>query len=311
MVYFVIHSGNDYDKFVQPLLNDWAAKYPQTKFTALTGKQQEWLISAEEKIKQADKVIFIVGEKSHESQNIDKELEISLQEKKSIYIYKLDGKYKVNNCLEKACDSVVVIDGDIEGEKIIHVNDRIINVTKDTILSQFDKDINSIINDLRAEKFDDDAIKMEQYKFFVQTSEELVKRKQTVNSFYITTNSLILGAIISIVCAIKDLPTINGVSSSFIISLFTSFIGIIVCASWLSLIDSYANLNSSKMALISALETNLALNLYDTEWKIMKQKLGKRKYRSFSEKEKYVAFVFLALYVIITVLSFIFIICSL
>lgn len=88
---------------------------------------------------------------------------------------------------------------------------------------------------------------------------------------------------------------------SFLISVFTAIIGFVICFSWLSLLNSYADLNSSKMKIISSLERDLAVNLYETEWEVMTQKVGKRKYRSFSKKEKTVAILFGVLYALIMV----------
>lgn len=301
MEYFIIHSGNDYSDRIEPVLKSWAEKHPKLKFTALTGKQQNWIGIVENRIKQADKVIYIVGAESYRSENIEKELEIVFKENKFLYIYKLKKSYAINANLEQVLNNAIVDDGNVDGEKVVYLRNSFVYVNENDIDSFFERDEHAIIGNLKAENFDDKQIKLEQYKFFVQTSEELVKRKQTVNSFYIAINSVILGAIVTVLCAIKDLPVIWTVSSSVFLSIFIALIGVVVSISWLSLINSYARLNSSKMALISALETNLALNLYDTEWKIMQQKAKNKKVLSFSQKEKYVAYVFLALYLLFVV----------
>ncbi|MBO7318974.1 MAG: hypothetical protein J6V06_03010, partial [Clostridia bacterium] len=96
-----------------------------------------------------------------------------------------------------------------------------------------------------------------------------------------------------------------GVSIMFasVIICLSAFVGGIVCFSWHSLIQSYADLNSSKMKIISYIETQLTYNLYDTEWQLVSNKTGNKKYKSFSKKEMFVAKLFFSLYVIMFIIG--------
>lgn len=305
MKYFVIHSGLDWKKSVEQLIQSWTIQCNDAQFIVLNGKQSDWIGDATAKIRQADKIIYIVGETSHKSENIDLEITIALKEKKQIFIYKLNDEYALNKCLEPLVQSKNKMKGDVEGEIVytLHRN-PIILLDSSSIVDFLQTDINESLEGLPAKNFKDMNQLLEQYKLFVETSEALVKRKQTVNSFYVTLNSFLLGAVITVISASNDLPILFGyIKTSSLVSIFTSLIGFVVCFSWISLLSSYADLNSSKMKIIGWIEKNLAVNLYDTEWAVMTQKVGKRKYKSFSKKEMLVAFLFGILYILMLILG--------
>ena len=97
----------------------------------------------------------------------------------------------------------------------------------------------------------------------------------------------------------------GAVNVSLVFSVFAALIGSVVCFSWLSVLRSYADLNASKMRIIEYIEDNLALRLYETEWAVLTKIIGKRKYKSFSKKERFVAILFCVLYGLIIVLGII------
>ena len=307
MKYFVIHSGKDWENHVKPLIETWLSYCDnKSKFIVLNGTQEDWLGDATAKIRQAEKIIYVIGENSSKSENIEKELSIALHEKKPIYIYKLSENYEVNKVLENGLNDSYVEIGELNGELILHKGlSNIVLLKPETVDSILKKDSLEIIEDLPGISFNDDVKLLEQYKIYVKTSEDLVKRKQTVNGFYVTLNSVLLGAIISILCAVGDLPLLGSVNICWIISCFAAIIGVVICYSWLSILDSYSTLNSSKMKVIINIEKHLALNLYDTEWAFVTQKLGNKRYKSFSQKEKFIAYLFGSLYIILVALGII------
>lgn len=311
MKYFVIHSGQDWLNYVKPLIESWANYCDnKSKFIVLNGTQEDWIDDATAKIRQAEKIIYIIGENSSKSENIEKEINIALREKKPIYIYKLSEHFKMNKVLESGLKNSYIESGDLNGEIVISKGlSNIFLVDCETVYSVLKKDTLEIIQDLPGLAFDNDEKLLEQYKIYVKTSEDLVKRKQTVNSFYVTLNSILLGAIISVLCAIGDLPLLGSINICWIISGFAAVIGIIICYSWISILDSYSALNSSKMKVIINIEQHLALNLFDTEWAFVTQKLGNKRYKSFSQKEKSIAYLFSALYIILVVVGIILAIC--
>lgn len=302
MKYFIIHSGSDYDTHVKSLLQQLAAAHRHSKFVVLTGGQSNWIDDATAKIRQSDKVIFIVGDNSYTSDNINNELAIAMKEKKLIYVYKLSETARVNEILNKYSKREEVKE-EVEGEETIAYNENVKYVNAETLQKYILADESVVAEQLVASNADDKETLFEQYKMFVKTSEDLVKRKQTVNSFYLTLNSVIIGAIVSVLCAMPDIiKFLNPVNLSLIIG-FVALIGLVICYSWISLLNSYSDLNASKMKIITTIEEQLALNLYQTEWSIMTQKIGKKKYKSFSKKERFVAYLFGVLYLLLIVLG--------
>lgn len=307
MKYFIIHSGSDWKDGVERLISEWSKTFEGAKFVILNGNQSDWIDDATAKIRQSEKIIYVVGKNSHKSENIEKEIEIAIREKKPFYIYKLNDSFVLNKSLDIYAANQNIEPGEVEGEIVYHKGKAFVTVVDGkTLADHINGDITDAMKYLPAKNFDDKEELFEQYKIFVQTSEDLVKRKQNVNNFYVTLNSVILSAIVSVMCAINDLPVLFGtVKVSLIISVFTALIGLIICFSWISLLNSYADLNSSKMKIIEYIEQHLALNLYETEWTVMTQKVGKKKYKSFSKKEKVIANLFGILYLIIVILGII------
>ena len=76
-----------------------------------------------------------------------------------------------------------------------------------------------------------------------------------------------------------------------------SFVGIVLCINWNRIVFSYGQLNSAKMKVISAIEKKLPFNIYDVEWKVQTDKLGKRRYVSFTNIEKRIPLLFSIIYV--------------
>ena len=137
---------------------------------------------------------------------------------------------------------------------------------------------------------------LEQYKVFLQTSEDLVTRRQNVNNFYITINAALF-TLFGVCISISD-----SFISKLIIALLLLSIGIILDISWLKTLEAYGILNGSKMKVISIIEKQLPASLYDSEWTVMSDKLNSKKYVSFTDNEKKIPKLFIALYILLTLL---------
>ena len=135
---------------------------------------------------------------------------------------------------------------------------------------------------------------MDQYKMFQKSSEDLVSRRQTVNSFYISVNSALV-AMMGIAIGIVD------TQFKIYIVLFMSLTGIILDISWFKLLDAYGTLNSAKMKVIHLIEEQLSVALYETEWRVMSDKLNNKKYRSFTESEKWIPKIFAMVYLVVII----------
>lgn len=142
---------------------------------------------------------------------------------------------------------------------------------------------------------------MDQYKMYQRTSEDLVARRQNVSSFYLTVN----GTIVTLTGLILGLC---GFPQNLLILFFLGVFGIVLDISWINLLDAYGSLNSAKMKVISLMEKQLPINVYDVEWKVMSDKLNRKKYLSFTESEKRIPIIFIFIYLLIIAVVFVIII---
>jgi hypothetical protein len=78
-----------------------------------------------------------------------------------------------------------------------------------------------------------------------------------------------------------------------------SFVGIILALSWTNILTTYGNLNSSKMKIISMIERELPASLFDTEWEVLSDSLNNHRYVSFTDSEKRIPKMFIAIYFLI------------
>lgn len=250
-----------------------------------------WKFDAKKKIKKAQMVIFFVGESSHTSENIDWEIRTAIKLIKPIYTIKLNESFELNESLQ-------VLDSFSE-QKTLYSKASDFNTVTELIKKHesgeykvFNQEIDSI----------DKNLLLEQYKVFLQTSEDLVSRRQNVNNFYISINSALM-ATFGIIWALDILPIYM-----FFTGLLMSMVGIILSLSWIKLLAAYGDLNSSKMKIISYIEKQLPASLYDAEWAALSDKLNKRKYVSFTNSEKRVPVLFIVIYICISIcgLAFLF-----
>lgn len=137
---------------------------------------------------------------------------------------------------------------------------------------------------------------MDQYKMFQKTSEDLVARRQSVSSFYISVNSALV-ALLGIVMGLVEMPT------KIYVMLFMCLTGIILDFSWIRILEAYGTLNAAKMKVIHLIEEQLPVALYDTEWRVMSDKLNNRKYVSFTNSEKRIPKIFAGVYGIVILVT--------
>lgn len=281
---FVIHSGSD-RTFVKEKIDEIAKKTTGSEFLMLKNGGKFWKIDAKNMIKMSQLVLVFVGENSFKSPNIAWEINAAQKANKKIITILLNENYELPPSLfhnnkftrekEKISDSKSI-------DEVISV----INTFSNGDYALF----NTAIKDL------DYDVLIEQYKIFLQTSENLVERRQGVNNFYISVNSALVAAF-SIISALGQ----NLLVKCFIGFVF-SCIGIILCLSWIRIINSYGLLNASKMKIISLLEKRLPASLYDAEWRAQSDKLNSRPYISFTECETQIPKIFIGVYIVIAVL---------
>lgn len=278
---FVIHSGAD-RTVVTEQINELKRKTFKLNPLVLKNGNALWKIDAANKIKKAQLVLFFVGKNSHTSPYIAWELKQAQKYDKPIYTILLE-KDNVRHDALKQKDS-------FSGES--HYYDQ---------LKTFEE-VSDIINGYKAGNYHifnqpleeiDKSVLLEQYKTFLQTSEDLVSRRQGVNNFYISINSAIIG-IFSALFAF-DLTY----QARSVIGILFSLVGIVLSLAWIKMLVAYGNLNSSKMKIISSIEKQLPASLYDAEWEALSDKLNQKRYVSFTDNEKRIPLIFVVIYLAI------------
>lgn len=276
---FVVHSGCDKDA-VGSVIRVIEKRTPKANILVLSNGGSLWKLEAKKLLKKAQMVLFVVGKSSYRSKNIDWELKNAIKLNKVVICYKLNADNRVNACLT--------------GKDRFSGKDRFLAETAasaDEIISRIrkyetgDYDVfNSDIDKINRGEL------MEQYKIFLETSETLVARRQTVNSFYISANTALVAAMSALISVFEKMD------ARFLISMIICAVGIILCVSWSRLLTAYGILNGSKMKVISIIENQLPAALYDAEWRVMSDRLNKNSYVSFTDGERRVPKAFLVLY---------------
>lgn len=136
----------------------------------------------------------------------------------------------------------------------------------------------------------------EQYKIFIQSSETLMQRRQSANSFYLTINT----ALIAIFAALISLKLM--VNYIVLIGSLLCIIGMITSKAWETILISYGVLNKSKIQVISMIEDQLPASLYDAEWNVMNNVSMNENYKPFTKTESFTAYTFFILYLIMFIL---------
>lgn len=307
---FVIHKGNDFNNCKQ-LIECLNEQKISINLLMLQNGGDNWFKEAKKKIRESDCVLVYVGEQTHESENVDKEIRYALKQKKQILVYRPNPKHIIN-------DSLYVKDKYMHvkmHEQSSYANKRPIfleiNYAQFCNLASngYDFYIRDEIERTDSPKRMEDLVA--QYNTYVQTSEAILERRQTTSSFYVGINTAIITAITTIISVIMGIDSLS--NKPLIIGnilLVTSLLSIVLNSNWYLQLDSYGKLNSAKMKVISALESHMPANIYDTEWRVMSSKIGERKYRSFTTIEKTVPSIFAAFFIVTTCIAAGMIICG-
>ena len=132
------------------------------------------------------------------------------------------------------------------------------------------------------------------YRLMVDSSESLVRRRHTVNTFFLTMNGALLTAYGLIVQNARDAEL--GALAVAVLALAAAGL----CGAWISLINSFGQLNSGKFKVINSIEKHLAVSIYAAEWEALERGENPKVYRSFTDREVWVPKAFLGLHVLTT-----------
>ncbi len=153
-------------------------------------------------------------------------------------------------------------------------------MNKDSNPADAEKFINKKLSD------SDTQALLAQYKLFVGTSESLTSRRQNVNTFFLSVNSILLTA--------AGLLLRNGESSTLgygaLIGLGIG--GVLLCFVWRKIITSFQQLSKGKFAVIHALERQLPARIFELEWVVLGEGKDPDKYIPFTKTESITPWIF-------------------
>ncbi len=265
MEIFIIHSSKD-SHFISDIKEN---VFPKTKVNYLEGSLIQWKYKARKMIKETDLLIIIGGDTTKTNKNVLWEIELAQNLNKRIYAIKIDDSFEFSN----------VIFIELNELKII-TNEKY----------NFEKALfnENITNDIDRKDL------LEQYKLILQTSEALVVRRQTVNTFFLSANvllSTLMGVFLN--TRIQD-------SASYFELYFCilCLIGLILNNSWKKLIKIYGQLNTGKFKVIQSIEEKLPCSLFTAEWLALGEGNNPKKYKSFTKSEENIPLIFSGVYFI-------------
>lgn len=131
------------------------------------------------------------------------------------------------------------------------------------------------------------------YKLMVQSSEELVQRRQRMNAFFITA----MGVLLALAGAIAKFGSISSPTVTIVVMATFGVVGLLLCNSWRNLIDNYGKLNAAKFRVILKLEESLSARVFAAEWAALGKGRRPEKYQSFTRTENKVPLWFAGLIV--------------
>ena len=236
-----------------------------------------WKKDASKKIKLAQLIIVFIGEGAASEAKADTmgwEVKTALKYNKRLVAYNPDGNKipKYLNGKDRFTQHDTLLAEKMELQDIKNCIDNYANGYYD-IFSKKYKEMETEEKESHKDEL------LDQYKLFQKSSEDLVERRQKISSFYISVNSALV-SLLGVVMSLVSSP------AKLYIMLFMCITGIILDISWLNVLDSYGKLNSAKMKVITLLEQQLPVALYDSEWRVMSDKLNNKKYVSFTSNEK-------------------------
>lgn len=140
---------------------------------------------------------------------------------------------------------------------------------------------------------------LELYKMMVTSSENLVSRRQGLNTYFLTVNAAVVSAAGFVLGAHLD----NSTRSIGIGAL--TLAGAVLSGAWWALLRSFGQLNTGKFAVINEIEKHLPVAIYSAEWVALGEGKDPKKYKSFTDREIWVPRLFIAIYSIAFVVQII------
>ena len=138
----------------------------------------------------------------------------------------------------------------------------------------------------------------EQYKLFLQMTDNLNHRRSLANSFFLSVNT----GLLSVLGLMANLG-INSLPVSGLWIFLGAIGGGLFSYTWIRTVKSYSQLSYGKWTIIQEIEKRLPLSLYEVEWKILGEGKESELYKPLTDVEKSVPCVFIILYGVLAIVS--------
>jgi hypothetical protein len=138
---------------------------------------------------------------------------------------------------------------------------------------------------------------LEIYKLHSELADRVSQRCEGANRLYV---SVLAGMVTFLAVAMRF--GVGSLPSDVMLGVAGSF-GALLSLSWFVVLCSYRQLNSGKFKALHELETQLAYPFFTTEWRFLAE--GRNRYWKLTVVETGLPWVFFALFIALTVLSFI------
>lgn len=148
-------------------------------------------------------------------------------------------------------------------------------------------DLISLPRESYGEHYEDHVLEI--YKLYVESADNISARRQSANSFFLTVNTAIIGAV----------GYLNDGSNSLAWAI--SIAGILICISWHRSVQAYKGLNSGKFKVIHELEKKLPVSVYGAEWQAVGRGENPKLYLPFTKIEIWIPRIFMTLHGVMTV----------
>jgi len=152
-----------------------------------------------------------------------------------------------------------------------------------------------------------DPATIELYKLAVEMADRVSARRASANSFFLAVHAAITALVGALHPPASALPSVAAKPFPFA-SVLIALAGITLAVAWWLSLRSYRDLNGAKFTVITALEKELPVQLFNDEWKLLKRdpvKLWRGRYAELGQVEQVVPIIFGLLYVGALVLLFV------
>ena len=132
---------------------------------------------------------------------------------------------------------------------------------------------------------------LDQYRLLVESSERVVARRQTANTFFLSINSALLIAA-GVLFREGDVMSVVGGGVGTALSLA----GLLICFVWRRMVTSFRQLNTAKFEIIHLLEQHLPAAVFKAEWAALGEGEDPSRYRPFTRLETWIPMGLMSLY---------------